>query len=253
MHSYDHVTRNRTAWNQFSKDYVEAGRRAWDEDEPHWGIWNIPEADVHLLPDVSGKDVIELGCGTAYVSAWLSRRGAKVVGIDISEEQLKTARSLQKNHGLNFPLIYGNAEQVPFRDASFDLVISEYGAAIWCDPFHWIPEASRLLRPGGRLVFLGNATILTLCVPETDGEVATTRIVRDYFGMHRFEWSEDDNSVEFHLGYGDWIRLLRKYDFEIEDLIELRPAEGSTTRYPFVTLDWARRWPSEEAWIARKK
>jgi ubiquinone/menaquinone biosynthesis C-methylase UbiE len=248
----EHVRRNRSAWNKFSLDYAEPGRRAWRE-EPHWGIWYIPEKDVQLLPDVSGHDVIELGCGTAYVSAWLVRRGARVTGIDISEEQLKTARSLQVEHRLDFPLIHGSAEQVPLPDASFDLAISEYGASIWCDPYRWIAEASRLLRPGGRLIFLINGTILVLCMPDDESKPTTPELLRTYFGMHRFEWSEGDESVEFHLGYGDWIRLLRQNGFEVENLIELRPSEGATTRYPFVTLDWARRWPSEEVWIARKR
>ena len=116
----------------------------------------------------------------------------------------------------------------------------------------WIPEAARLLRPGGRLIFLANAPLLMLTVPDTDAEgPAGTTLRRDYFGMHRFEWP-DDEGVEFHLGHGDWVRLLRRTGFEVEDLIELRPAEGSTTRYPFVTLEWARRWPSEEVWVARR-
>ena len=103
-----------------------------------------------------GRDVLELGCGTAYLSSWLARRGASVFGIDLSEEQLKTARTLQNEHHLDFPLVQGNAELTPFRDASFDLVISEYGACIWCDHYLWVPEVSRLLRSGGRVVFLGN-------------------------------------------------------------------------------------------------
>jgi hypothetical protein len=70
--------------------------------------------------------------------------------------------------------------------------------------------------------------------------------------MHRFEWPEED-SVEFHLGYGDWIRLLRANGFEIEDLIELRPGDDAVTRYPFVEIEWARRWPCEEVWKARKR
>jgi SAM-dependent methyltransferase len=187
------------------------------------------------------------------VSAWLARRGARVVGIDNSPRQLETARTLQAEFGLDFPLLLGNAEQVPLPDASFDLAISEYGAAIWADPYLWIPEAARLLRPGGRLVFLGNAALLMLAVPdyEADGP-AGDRLRRDYFGMHRFEWP-DDESVEFHLNHGDMIRLLRSSGFEIEDLVELRPPAGATTDFPFVTADWARRWPAEEAWKARKR
>ena len=115
-----------------------------------------------MLEDVAGLDAIELGCGTAYVSAWLARRGARPVGIDNSPRQLETARRLQAEHALEFPLLLGNAESVPLPDASFDLAISEYGAATWADPFRWVPEAARLLRPGGRLHFLKSSPLL-LC------------------------------------------------------------------------------------------
>jgi SAM-dependent methyltransferase len=247
----DHVARNRAYWNEQAAEYVETGRSNWSS-EPQWGVFHIPDTDVHILPDVDGLDVIELGCGTAYVSAWLARRGARVVGIDGSEAQLATARTLQAEHGLHFPLLFGNAEEVPLPDASFDLAISEYGAAIWCDPYRWIPEAARLLRVSGQLIFLGNSTLLTLTVPDTDNEgPADGTLKRDYFGMHHFEWPDSDG-VEFHLGYGDWIRLLRSSGFEVEDLIELRPAESARTRYPHVTVEWARRWPAEEVWVARR-
>jgi SAM-dependent methyltransferase len=247
----NYVLRNRAYWDELSRDYAKSGRRDW-QGEPSWGIWCIPETDVNLLPDVKGLDVIELGCGTAYVSSWLMRRGARVTGIDNSPAQLETARAFQEEFGLSFPLLHGNAEQVPLPDASFDLAISEYGASLWCDPYLWIPEAARLLRPGGQLIFLVNSTLLMLCSPEMDDIPVGDRLERDYFGMHRFEWPNND-SVEFHLGYGDWIRLLRTNGFEIENLIELRPSENATTTYPYVTIDWARRWPSEEVWIVRKR
>lgn len=247
----EHVLRNREAWDEWAEEYKEPGRRSW-QGEPSWGIWGIPETEVNLLPDVSGRDIIELGCGTAYVSAWLMRRGARVTGIDNSEVQLATAHALQKEFGLSFPLIHGDAERTPFADESFDLAISEYGAAIWSDPYRWIPEAARLLRPGGDLIFLVNGTLLMLATPDDENAAAEDRLLRDYFGMHRFEWS-DTNAVEFHLGYGDWIRLLRANDFEIVNLIELRPGPDATTRYPYVTHEWARRWPAEEVWIARKR
>jgi SAM-dependent methyltransferase len=253
----DYVLRNREEWDQWATDYVANGERSWGlaPGDEKWGIWGIPESSLRLLPDdLDGKDTIELGCGTAYVSAWLARRGARPVGIDNSEQQLATARRLQAEHGLSFPLHHGNAETVPYPDASFDLVISEYGASIWADPYRWIPEASRLLRPGGRLLFLINATILMLCAPDgdTDDVPATDRLVRPYFGLHRLEW-KSDRSVNFGLGYGDWIRVLRENEFDIEDLVELRPPEGATTTYPFVTYEWARQWPSEEVWKGRKR
>ena len=249
----DYLVRNRRAWDKWSRDYEESGRRGWATSEITWGIWGIPETELRVLPDVAGKDMIELGCGTAYFSAWLARRGARVVGIDNSPAQLANARRFQDEFGPRFPLIHASAEAVPLPDASFDLAISEYGAAIWSDPYLWIPEASRLLRPGGRLIFLVNATILMLCVPDDVEVAAEDRLMRDYFGMHRLEWSDDDDAVEFHMGFGDWIRLLRRSGFEVEDLIEIQAPAGATTRYKFVTAEWARRWPAEEIWKARKR
>ncbi len=250
----EHVARNRAAWDEMAASYVANGERSWATDEFTWGVWSVPEADVHALPEeIEGADVIELGCGTAYISAWLARRGARPVGIDNSPKQLETARRLQAEHGIEFPLLLGNAERVPYPDESFDIAISEYGAAIWADPYRWIPEAARLLRPGGELVFLGNGVFWMLTVPDNEGEGPTTdRLIRPYFGMHRFEWP-DDPAVEFHLGYGDMIRLLRRTGFEVLDLIEVRPPPGATTSDELWDLEWSRRWPSEEIWRARKR
>lgn len=250
----EHVEKNRAYWDEQAGDYVAGGERNWAADEPTWGIWGIPESEARLLAaSLEGRDAIELGCGTAYVSAWMARRGAKVVGIDNSPKQLETARRLQDEHDLHFPLLLGNAEEVPYPDASFDFAISEYGAALWADPRKWIPEAARLLRPGGELVFLTNGFLAILCMPDYESEgPATERLRRPYFDHHRTVWPDEDG-VEFHLGYGDWIRLLRDSGFDVTDLAELRPAEGSTTRYSWMSLDWARQWPSEEVWKARRR
>ena len=249
----DHVLKNRAKWDLLAPEYVAPGETAWATDTPAWGIWQVPESEVGMLPsDLIGKDAIELGCGTAYVSAWLARRGARVVGVDNSQAQLVTARRLQREHGLDFPLIHGNAESVPYPDASFDLAISEYGACLWCDPERWIAEAAHLLRPDGQLVFLTNSFLLMLCVPDEEDAAATDRLLRPAFGMYRVEWP-GNQGVEFHPSHSQWIRVLRRFGFEIEDMAEIRPAAAATSRYPFVTVDWARRWPAEEVWKARRK
>ena len=249
----EYVRRNRAHWDSIADQYAGHGAESWATNEPRWGIWGIPEAELHLLPDdLDGRDVIELGCGTAYVGAWLARRGARVTGIDNSPAQLDTARRLQDEHDLHFPLMLGNAEEVPLPDESFDFAISEYGAALWADPYRWVPEAARLLRPGGELTFLTNGMLCILCVPELETEPVTNRLLRPYFGIHRNEWPDSDG-IEFHLGYGDWIRLLRANDFEVLDLVELRPPPGAITNYEWMTLEWARKWPSEEVWKARKR
>jgi SAM-dependent methyltransferase len=248
----DYVEINREEWAKEAASYVAGAERAWATDEITWGVLDVPESKLGLLGDVAGKDVVELGCGTAYVSAWLARLGARPVGVDLTAEQLDTARRMQAEHGLEFPLVHASAEDVPLPDASFDLVVSEYGASIWCDPDLWVAEAARLLRTGGELVFLVNGTLLMLTTPDVEPvEPAGRELLRPYFGMRRFEWESED-SIDFHLGYGDWIRVLTRYGFEVERLVELRNPGKDAGRYKLFTAEWAERWPAEEMWKARK-
>jgi SAM-dependent methyltransferase len=243
---------NVEVWTRANAEYTDArAEDAWAQDEVTWGVWHVPERELHALPDVAGKDVVELGCGTGYVGAWLKKLGAaRVVGVDPTPAQLATARRCEETFGLGLEFLEAFAEDVPLPDASFDLVVSEYGASIWADPYRWIPEAARLLRPGGELVFLRNSTLVILCSPDEEAP-ATQTLQRPQFGMYRLDWPE--GGVEYHLGHGDWVRLLRANGFEILDLIELQaPAEAAThERYDYVSADWARQWPAEEIWRAR--
>jgi SAM-dependent methyltransferase len=247
----DYARVNRAAWDVEAAAYVEPARRNWAAAEMSWGIWHVPEASVRALPPVAGLDVIELGCGTAYVSAWLARRGARPVGVDVSEAQLATARAMQAEHGLEFPLVTAGAEAVPYPSGSFDLAVSEYGASLWSDPELWVAEAARLLQPGGRLVFLTNSLLIALCMP--DSGAATDRLVRDQRGLREVTYPGEEG-VEFHLSHGDWIAVLGRHGFAVEALHELYAPEGAEpTRFDWVTPEWARRWPVEEIWHARKR
>ena len=251
----EHVRRNRAEWDNKAAQFATWAPRAWSQDEITWGELRVPESTVHALPEsVAGMDVIDLGCGTGYFSAWMARRGARTVGIDNSPNQLETARRLQEEFGIAFPLHLGNAEELPFPDASFDLAISEYGASIWCDPYTWIPEAARVLRPGGRLVFLVNGILVMLGTGDDDlaDTPVSTCFQRPYFGMHRFEWVDED-SVEFHIGHGEMIRVLRQNGFEIENLIELQAPGNEGITSPPIPAEWAKQWPAEEIWCARKR
>ena len=248
----EYVAENRGIWTESNREYTDAqADRAWRDEEITWGMFGVPESEVGVLGDVAGLDVVDLGCGTGYFSAWLARRGACPVGIDVTPAQLATARRLQAETGISFPLLEASAESVPLPDASFDLAFSEYGASIWCDPDKWLPEAYRLLRPGGRLVFLGNSPLVILCALDEQEETSET-LQRPQRGMHTLAWS--DGGVEFHLGHGDMFRALRSAGFVVEDLIELFAPDGAETHeyYGFVTADWARKWPAEEIWAARK-
>ncbi|WSQ06429.1 class I SAM-dependent methyltransferase [Streptomyces sp. NBC_01231] len=243
----DHVEQNRRFWDdEAAAWHGPLARDHWAQAEPSWGLWATPESQVSILPDdIDGMRAIELGCGTAYVSAWLARAGARPVGIDLSEKQLATARAMQAEFGIDFPLVLGNAEKVPYEDNTFGLAISEYGASLWCDPYRWIPEAARLLVPGGRLVFSRYSPLFALCVPP-EGPASTT-LSRGQFGLTRLDWG---NHVEFILPHGEMLRLLRSCGFVVEDLIEIQ-APRSARDYMEVSADWARRWPSEEIWKAR--
>lgn len=250
----DYAVRNRDYWTRTHRDWIEVGRECWTNDEISWGIWSVPEADLGALGDLDalhGADVVELGCGTAYFSGWMAKLGARPVGIDVTPAQLETARGFQREFGIEFPLIEASAEDVPLPDGSFDLAFTEYGASIWCDPFKWIPEAARLLRPGGVLVFLRNSPLSICCSPDTGPAVEALQ--RDWFGLGRVEWP-DEEGVEFHLPTGPMLRLLRSSGFEVEDLIEIQaPEQAPETRFEYMTHAWARRWPCEEIWRARLK
>jgi SAM-dependent methyltransferase len=249
----DSVAANRERWTVRNAEWTDANSaRAWAREEIVWGMFGVPEAELGVLGDVAGLDAVELGCGTAYFSAWLAKRGARPVGVDPTPAQLETARRLQRETGIEFPLVEAPGESVPLPDASFDLVHTEHGAAAWADPYLWIPEAARLLRPGGRLVFLHSTPLATICFPLA-GEIST-ELRRPYFGLYRLEW-EEDGGVEFQLTHADWIAVLRGAGFEIERLIELRAPAGATTHpyYNDVPAEWARQWPAEEIWVARKR
>ena len=252
----DYAIRNRVVWTAANAEYAGArARESWAQEHVHWGVWKVPEDEIYALPDVRGLDVIELGCGTAYFGAWLKKRGARrVVGVDITPAQLATARELNSEHRMGLEFIECNAEDVPLQSESFDFAFSEYGASIWCDPYRWIPEAARLLRPGGELMFLRGSTLQLLCSPD-DTKVAE-RLVNPQKGMHRFDWTaEGEPSTEFHISGGEMFRLLRETGFDVVDFRELYAPEGAVDHpyYVYVPVAWAKRWAAEEIWRARKR
>lgn len=247
----DHARLNRESWNADSAQYQsEHGEQLSKSGGLAWGVWQIPESTLRVLGDVRGRDVLELGCGAAQWSIALAKLGARPVGLDLSEVQLHHAQRLMIAAGVEFPLVHASAENVPLPEESFDIVFCDYGATTFADPYSWVPETARLLRPGGLLAFSGSTPLVQMCYPD-EGDHAGDRLLRDYFGMRALPY---EGYVDFMLPYGEWIALFRANDFEIEDLLELRPAPDARSSYRDDSdREWARRWPSEQIWRVRKR
>ena len=246
----EHARTNRESWNSDSRTYqAEHGGQLAASGGLAWGVWQIPEAELGVLGDVRGLDILEFGCGAAQWSIALARLGARPVGLDLSEVQLEHARGLMDAAGVEFPLVHASAEQVPLADESFDVVFCDYGATTFADPYLWVPEAARLLRAGGLLAFSGATPLIQMCYPD-DEDHPGDRLLRDYFGMRALPY---EGYVDFMLPYGEWIALFRANGFEIEDLIELRPNADATSSYrDDYDRQWSRRWPAEQIWRVRR-
>jgi SAM-dependent methyltransferase len=213
-------------------------------------VWQLPESELRVLGDVRGKDVLELGCGAAQWSIALLRAGARVTGLDFSERQLEHARRLMAAAGVDFSLVHSSAEATPFADASFDVVFCDYGAMTFCDPYLTIPEAARILRPGGLLAFSALTPIADLVWP-AGADHPGRELAVEYWALHRRE--EPGETIDFQLRYGEWIELFVENGFVVESLIEPRPpADAHSTYRDAVDLEWARRWPMEHIWRVRR-
>ncbi len=252
--SRDDVRINLASWEADSDDYQRRnGSQLNRWDQLGWGTYAVPEDQIHALGDVEGLDVLELGCGAAQCGIRVARMGAYVIGLDFSSRQLAHAQANFAETGTTIPLVRASAEELPFPESCFDLVFCDHGATSFTDPRVTIPEAARVLRPDGRLVFNIASPFIEVFWGDDDTP-PTEHLRRSYFGLGRQEFTDqDDRSVQHNYPYGEWIRILRGAGLVVEDLIELRPSEGATSTYvDYVTYEWAREYPAENIWIARK-
>ncbi len=241
--------KNRGCWNEWSDDYQRDHGVGLRRAPRAWGVWRTPEAELNVLGEVHGKDILEIGCGAAQWSIALAQDGARAVALDLSDRQLDHARTLMRRAGVEVPLLLASAENVPCRDASFDIVFCDHGAMTFVPPEAAVREVARLLRPGGLFAFCQSSPLRDVCW-DHDADVIDARLARDYFGMHRIE---DSIQVIYQLPYGEWIRLFRRHGFVVEDLIEIRPKPRAKAFYPdYIDRDWARRWPAENIWKLTK-
>ena len=160
-----------------------------------------------------------------------------------------TRQALDRAQATNVALVCASAEAVPFAEESFDVVFCDHGAMSFCDPYRTVPEVARLLRPGGRLAF-AHSTPWGYLTWDPKRERVSRRLRAPYFGMRLDD--SGDGTVDFHLPYGEWVRLFRAHAFSIDDLIELQAPKRGTSSYGW-DRRWARRWPAEQIWKLTKE
>jgi SAM-dependent methyltransferase len=242
---------NRAFWDGDADDY-QAAHHA-DIRDAAWGAFRIPESELRVLPAFDGLAVLELGCGGAQASLAFTEAAARRVGLDLSRAQLRHAQRNIRAAGTRMPLVCASAVDVPFRTASFDVVFCDHGAMSFCDPYRTVPEAARLLRPGGWLVFSISSLLHDTCFPTDDPDAPiTTTLHQPMFRHGGYDWG--DGTIDFQLLHSEWIGLFRANAFAIEDLVSLRPPVDATTGYEgFASVAWARNWPAEEIWKVRKQ
>lgn len=214
-----------------------ASRRWWDADADSYQashgdflgdaefVWcpeGLTEAAAGMLGDVTGRRVLEVGCGAASCTRWLARRKAAVVGLDLSAGMLRQARAGEQRSGVPAPLVQADAEALPFRTASFDIACSAFGAVPFVgDSALLVREVARILRPGGRWVFAITHPMRWI-FPDDPGDAGliATHSYFDRTPYVEFDAAGAATYVEHHRTLGDRIRELVAAGFVLRDLVE---------------------------------
>jgi SAM-dependent methyltransferase len=234
------VRANRSWWDANADEYQAEHGEFLGDARFLWCPEGLYEDQVHLLGDVSGQDVLEVGCGAAQCGRWLAGQGAAVTAFDLSGRQLAHARRIDQELGRPGPaLVQADATALPFAAGSFDHACSAFGAVQFVqDSARVMREVARVLRPGGRWVFAVTHPF-RWCLPDDPGEHGLQ--IRDsYFDRRPYVEQDEDGVatyVEHHRTVGDRVRELTAAGFALADLIEPEYPEGLGDR-------WGGGWSS---------
>jgi SAM-dependent methyltransferase len=187
-----------------------------------WCPENLREEDAHLLGDVAGQRILEVGCGAAMCSRWLAAHGARPVAFDLSAGMLRHARLGAERTGIDVPLVQADAQRLPFQDNSFDLVFTAFGAVPFvADSAAVMREVARVLRADGRWVFAMTHPI-RWAFPDDPGPDGLRATMPYWDRTPYVEFAEDNTPtyVEHHRTLGDRVREITAAGFALVDFVE---------------------------------
>ncbi|WP_280495053.1 class I SAM-dependent methyltransferase [Nocardia farcinica] len=218
---------SRRWWDADADDYHRTHADFLGVDSPGgefvWCPEGLHEGDMRLLgPDLTGKRVLEIGCGSAPCARWLTGQGAHAVGLDLSMGMLRRGLAAMARGGPRVPLVQAGAEALPFADASFDAACSAFGAVPFvADSARVMREVARVLRPGGRWVFSVNHPMRWI-FPDDPGAAGLTATI-PYFDRTPYVEVDAEGTptyVEHHRTMGDRVREIVAAGLVLEHLIE---------------------------------
>jgi SAM-dependent methyltransferase len=193
-----------------------------------WGPEGHTEERLGVLGDVTGKRVLEVGCGASQCARWLITRGASAIGLDVSHRQLQHGRRMDDATGVRVPTVLATGTALPFGEASFDVVFSSFGAMQFvADPATTIAEVARVLRPGGRFAF-SITHPMRWAMPDDPSEAGLV-VTNSYFDRTPYVEVDEEERVryvEHHRTIGDWVRALAAHGFTLSDIVEPEWPEG---------------------------
>lgn len=129
-------------------------REGWSLFAPLELFTTIPAAKLVRFARVArGEEVLDVGCGTGVVAVTAARAGARVRGLDLTPALLERARENAATAQVEVDFVEGDAEALPYADASFDVVLSQFGHMFAPRPEVAVTQMLRVLRPGGRIAF----------------------------------------------------------------------------------------------------
>lgn len=228
--SAESVAANSAWWDADVADYHAEHGEFLGVADFVWCPESLREDDAHLLGDVAGRDVLEVGCGSAPCARWLATQGARVTALDLSAGMLRYAAAAGEATGIDVPLVRANAERLPFAAGSFDVACSAFGAVPFvADVAGTFREIARVLRPGGSWVFAVTHPMRWI-FPDDPGPNGL-RVTGSYFDRTPYVEVDGDGHatyVEHHRTLGDFVRALSGAGLTLVDLVEPEWPDGLT-------------------------